>query len=97
MASFEIHCSVSLEKFGNEWTELHLWLDAFANTPQYGMRHRSVRHHEAGIREAVELFGVEAELPERLHVEMDLAEEGWCAGIDRFPRDQIDYKRIGFY
>lgn len=46
--------------FGKLYEALHQWLDEFAGTEKYGMRHRRVRHHKAGIREAVLRFGDEA-------------------------------------
>lgn len=62
----------SLLKFGAPFEEVHRWLDAFAGTPEYGMRHRRVRHHAAGIREAVRLFGADVYKPARQHIVSDL-------------------------
>ena len=55
----EGHCRQSIEEFGLPWEELHRWLDEFAGSGRCGMRHRKVRHHEAGVREAARLFGPE--------------------------------------
>jgi hypothetical protein len=51
MPRFEEHCEESLKAFGNDYAEVHRWLDEFAGTPEYGFRHRRKRHHEAGIRQ----------------------------------------------
>ena len=45
----EDHQRESRDLFGNDFTEVHLWLDAFQGTEKYRMRHRRVRHHLAGI------------------------------------------------
>ena len=82
--------------FGGEFAEVHRWLDAFAGTEAYGMRHRRVRHHEAGIREAVRLFGTAAGPVARQHIVADLKEEGWKES-DPFPRDENDYVRMGLF
>jgi len=82
--------------FGDPFEELHRWLDEFASTPEYGMRHRRVRHHLAGIREAVLLFGTEADKAARQHIVSDLKEEGWKE-TDPFPKDEKDYVRMGLF
>jgi hypothetical protein len=51
MSSFENHCRDAELKFGDPFAEVHRWLDEFQGTPKYGMRHRRVRHHRAGISE----------------------------------------------
>jgi hypothetical protein len=60
MSSFEKHCEDSVRLFRKPYEEVHNWLDEFYGTPEYKMRHRKKRHHEAGIRQAIELFGEEA-------------------------------------
>jgi hypothetical protein len=57
MSTFERHCQESKELFGRAFEEVHLWLDEFQGTPEYRMRHRRVRHHEAGLRQVIELCG----------------------------------------
>jgi hypothetical protein len=60
------------------------------------MKHRKVRHHEEGIRKAVELFGEEVRMVARQHIFSDLKEEGWKES-DPFPKNLSDYVRMGFY
>ena len=92
----EAHEKESLALFGKPCTEVHLWLDAFAGTLECGMRHRRKRHHKAGIREAQKLFGEEGALAAKLHIISDLKEEGWLED-QRFPENEADYVRMGFF
>ncbi|MCX6558387.1 MAG: hypothetical protein NTW95_13310 [Candidatus Aminicenantes bacterium] len=92
----EEHELESLSLFGKPFTEVHLWLDEFARTPEFGMRHRRKRHHREGLREVEELFGWDAALVARLHVISDLKKEGWKES-DRFPEDEADYVRMGLF
>ena len=96
MAKLEDHCAASLKEFGQPFTEVHQWLDEFAGTPRYGMRHWRVRHHEAGIREVARLFGKEAGAVARRHIITDLKEEGWKED-DLFPRDEAHYISLGLF
>jgi len=96
MPTFEEHCHESEVLFGASYRELHLWLDAFAGQAECGMRHRRMRHHLKGIREAVELFGTDVDAPARQHIVSDLRQEGWTES-DPFPVDEADYVRIGLF
>jgi hypothetical protein len=93
----EEHEEESIRLFGKPFTEVHQWLDAFAGTPEYGFRHRKVRHHEKGIEEARKLFGDEGAEAARQHIISDLATEGWEEALDPFPKDEKDYHEIGFF
>jgi len=92
----EDHELESVSLFGKPFTEVHLWLDEFAGTPEYSMRHRRKRHHKEGLHEAEKLFGGDAALAARLHIMSDLKEEGWKES-DRFPEDEADYVRMGLF
>ena len=96
MSKLEDHCAQSLGLFGKDFERLHRWLDELAGSERYGMRHRRVRHHEAGIEEAVRLFGEEVRPVARQHIIADLKEEGWTE-IDPFPRDEMHYVRMGLF
>lgn len=76
MSTFENHCKESTNLFGQPYEEVHHWLDEFQGTPEYRMRHRKKRHHEAGIKQAIELFGETAGKASQ-HIISDLKEEGW--------------------
>lgn len=93
---FEEHCKESEALFGAPFAEVHRWLDAFAFTPEYGLRHRHLRHHEAGIREAVRLFGEAAGPVARQHIISDMKQEGWTEN-DPFPKDREHYFKMGLW
>jgi hypothetical protein len=42
------------------------------------------------------MYGREAGEAARRHILADLAEEGWAV-CDRFPRDEADYIKMGFF
>ena len=94
--TFEQHCLESLKTFGDMFEKVHLWLDEYAGSEEYGYCHRKKRHHEAGIRQAIELFGLEAGDVARQHIITDLKMEGWREG-NQFPKDETDYVRIGYF
>jgi hypothetical protein len=96
MSTFETHCEESIRLFGKTWEEVHLWLDQFQGTAQYKMRHRKKRHHEAGITQAIEIFGEVAGNVARQHIISDLKEEGWTEK-DHFPNDEEDYVKMGLF
>ena len=94
--TFEEHCSESIELFGKPFEEVHRWLDEFAHSEKYGMRHRKVRHHLQGMKEVVELFGEEAGRAAKQHIISDLKMEGWTES-DPFPKNEKDYVRMGLF
>ena len=96
VAKFEDHCAESARMFGNSFAEVHRWLDEFAGSPGHRMRHRRKRHHLAGIEEAAKLFGENARSAAMQHVITDLKEEGWT-DRDRFPANERDYVKMGFF
>ena len=96
MSTLEEHCQQAITQFGKPYEKVHRWLDEFAGTPGYGMRHRRVRHHLAGIGQVREIFGHEAASVALQHIVTDFKEEGWVES-DPFPTDEQDYVRIGFF
>jgi len=95
MPKFEEHCDESERLFGKRYEEVHLWLDELF-WKGLGARHRCKRHHEAGIRQVVQLFGEEAGKAARKHVISDLKEWGWTED-DPFPEDEEHYLRMGLF
>lgn len=95
--TFKEHCEESIKLFGKPYDDVHLWLDEFAGSKEYGMRHRKKRHHQAGIEEAVGLFGEETREVARRHVISDLKQEGWKEDSDPFPGTEEDYVRMGLF
>jgi hypothetical protein len=96
MSSFVEHCEESIRLFGQPFEQVHRWLDEFAGAPGIGMKHRRKRHHKAGIREAIKLFGEPAGQAARQHIISDLKMEGWT-DHDHFPWDEADYVRMGLF
>ena len=94
---FEGHRAESIRLFGKTFDEVHLWLDALAGKPPYGMRHRRARHHLAGIAEVRRRWGDKAAEAARQHVIADLEGEGWREDRDRIPRDETDYVMMGLF
>lgn len=90
------HIAESITLFGEPFEEVHRWLDEFAGTPEYGMRHRCKRHHLSGIEEVRGKWGDTAAAAARAHIISDLRQEGWTKA-DRFPRDEADYVRMGLF
>jgi hypothetical protein len=96
MPSFEQHCAETMSALGKPFEEVHLWLDEFAGKPPYGMRHRKLRHHAAGIEQVRKLWGDQAAKAARLHIIADLKQDGWTE-THQFPRNEDDYKRMGLF
>ena len=96
MSKLEVHCNESKKLFGTAYEEVHRWLDEFQGTERYRMRHRRVRHHEAGISEVIKIFGEKAGEVARQHIISDLKEEGWTES-DPFPLDEDHFVKMGFF
>jgi len=96
MPALEDHCKECECVLGESFEQVHVWLDEFAGKPPYGMKHRRVRHHEAGIQLVRQLWGEKAAEAARLHIVADLKMEGW-RDTDPFPRDKRDYVRMGLF
>ena len=94
--NLEDHCGESRRFFGKPYDEVHIWLDEFMGAPGIGAKHRRIRHHEAGIREAMKLFGEDAGKVARQHIISDLEMEGWTEE-DHFPLDEEDYVKMGLF
>jgi DNA-binding GntR family transcriptional regulator len=75
MAHFKEHCRECKEKLGEEFPQVHKWLDEFFPRLGFDVRHRDVRHHEDGIEEVRKMWGDEAAEAARLHIANDF--DGW--------------------
>jgi len=96
MPSFEEHCRETAEKYLKPFEEVHIWLDEFAGKAPYGMKHRRVRHHQAGVNEARNLFGMDGAHVAKDHIIADLQMEGWTPA-DPFPQDEAHYVSLGLF
>ncbi|RJQ24646.1 hypothetical protein C4565_09365 [Candidatus Parcubacteria bacterium] len=79
MAYLHEHCTDCFRILGQEWPEVHRWLDGLAG--QYRDDHRRHRHHAEGIEAVRQKWGAEAALAAKIHIVVD------CWGIPR----AIDY------
>ena len=96
MPSFEQHCAESVQLLGEPFEEVHRWLDEFAFRPPYGLKHRRLRHHLAGIMEVRKHGGDKAAEAALQHIISDLKMEGWDE-TQRFPRDEKEYVAMGLF
>ena len=69
MPLFEKHCADCRNALGEDFAEVHRWLDEFY--PTMGPRHRSVRHHTAGVEEVRRLWGDRAVQAAEIHIRAD--------------------------
>lgn len=93
LADHEIEC---ISKLGSPFTAVHKWLDEFAGSPEYGMKHRKKRHHREGIEKTKKLFGINGGKAAEIHIVSDLKEEGWKK-TDHFPENEEDYVKTGLF
>jgi hypothetical protein len=94
LAEHEKEC---VEILGEPFTEVHKFLDQYAFTYQYGMRHRHKLHHLQGIEEVRSLYGDKAAEAAKLHILADLALEGFPNDEDLIPKNEKHYKAIGLF
>ncbi|MHB8150294.1 MAG: DUF6915 family protein [Desulfobulbia bacterium] len=69
MAYLYEHCADCRRLLGNEWKEVHKWLDALYK--EYGQSHRCHRHHAEGIEEVRKMWGDEAAIAAKIHIIVD--------------------------
>jgi hypothetical protein len=93
---FEEHCAESIRLFGKPFGDVHIWLDEFAGSPEFGYKHRKVRHHLEGVKQIRKMFGDQAAEVAMQHIKSDLKQEGWTEE-DKFPKNESEYKSMGLY
>lgn len=69
MASLAQHKRDCIQFLGNDFEDVHRWLDACFT--QFGPYHRRVRHHDRGIREVREKFGDKGAIAALIHILRD--------------------------
>lgn len=69
MASFEEHCSDCKLELGEDFAEVHYWLDEFF--PEVGPSHRDIRHHNAGVETVRKKWGDRAAKAAEIHIRKD--------------------------
>lgn len=96
MAYFKEHCEETIKLLGKAYEEVHVWLDEFAGSEEFGMAHRKKRHHGVGIKEIIKIFGKEAGKAAKRHIITDLKMEGWTVQ-DPFPKNEAHYVEMGLF
>ena len=71
MASLEQHCQDCKEQLGEEFREVHIWLDEFFAQMPGNYRHRSFRHNTVGVSEAFAKWGVKGAKAAEIHIHRD--------------------------
>lgn len=69
MASFEEHCTETLEKLGDRCEDVHRWLDALM--PTLGPDHRKVRHNAQGVAHCQKMWGDLGAQAAQMHIDRD--------------------------
>jgi len=83
MADLKTHCRDCLEELGQEFREVHEWLDeAFK---YFGPRHRDLRHNRRGVEEVRKRWGDKAARAAEIHIRRDEEELKDVVKIDGTP------------
>lgn len=69
MAHIDEHCRDCLRELGEEFREVHNYIDEFF--PKLGFRHRVMRHHKKGVEEVREKWGNRAAQAAEVHIRKD--------------------------
>lgn len=85
-----------MELFGSAYEHVHNWLDEYAESAEYGYRHRKKRHHKEGVTKIKELFGETTGDVAMRHIISDLKEEGWKE-TDPFLKNEAGYVKMGLF
>ena len=92
------HNEATCKRLGQDFDEVHRWLDEFHGHPRFATRHRKVRHHWAGIEQVRERWGDQAAEAAKFHILDDLR-TGECELADEsdIPKDEADYVHRGYW
>lgn len=69
MAHIDEHSKDCLDELGNEFREVHIWLDELFK--KLGGKHRSARHHQDGVEEVRKKWGDKAARAAEIHIIKD--------------------------
>ena len=73
MASFEEHCADCRRELGEDFEQVHIWLDELFKV--LGPKHRSARHHTGGVEQVRKIWGDRAAKAAEIHIRRD------CSGV----------------
>lgn len=69
MPHYSVHCADCKRELGEEFEQVHIWLDEFAVS--MGPDHRLERHHVDGVEEARKKWGDRAARAAEIHILAD--------------------------
>lgn len=69
MASRQEHCDDCRRELGDDFQQVHDWLDALFTV--LGPKHRSARHHAGGVEQVRKMWGDQAALAAEIHIRKD--------------------------
>jgi len=71
MASRRKHRQDCIERLGNDWDEVHAWLDGRFMECNGHIRHRIYRHNAEGVEKIRKWWGDEAAQAAKIHIQRD--------------------------
>lgn len=93
MARLKTHKEDCMRLLGEEFEEVHLWLDEFARVwkpEKYLEYHRQFRHNQEGLDDIVELFGERGLLAAKIHFIRDTEEYTLKKPMSEVKLEEID-------
>lgn len=94
---YEVHCARTIDKLGEPFEQVHLWIDELAYVAGTGWEgvkfdpeHRQYRHHLEGIELVRKRWGEKAAQAAILHVLDDLFGPGQ-GDASMIPKDQTEF------
>lgn len=85
MASFDEHCQDCERLLGNRHEDVNRWIDSeFA---RFGPLHRFMNHHNGGIEEAFQRFGIDGANAAMIHILKDC---GWIPTKQAWMNQTVD-------
>ena len=98
MAKIITHCEDCLRILGNEYKDIHEWLDEYSkkwNPFVYLEKHRQYRHHAEGVKEVRRKWGHYAEKAAKIHIIRDEAMYVYC-NMETLREDEIEpyYQKV---
>ncbi|MBN1513412.1 MAG: hypothetical protein JXB13_15450 [Phycisphaerae bacterium] len=69
MATLEEHCADCRHQLGEDFREVHIWLDELFG--RLGPKHRDARHHSGGVEQVRQRWGDKAARAAEIHIRKD--------------------------
>lgn len=94
---YEEHCADCVTYLGEPFGYVHKWMDELFHHQRYGIHHRRVRHHKAGIEEVRAKWGDRAAQAAYRHIVADLRLDGCWSEEMGIPANEEQYKAWGLF